>query len=374
MRFAKLPSLRLSSVALSLTLLLSLTASHAGAEGPPPPNLEALTIDAAGTVHASGVTVDVSSLLSPEGKAALNAKLHEPRINFDGVTVAQLRAMTDRSQTEILARWRKVYRLNIAPEVIGGVQTDVVRPADGVAPENHNRVLINLHGGGFFAGARFGGQAESAPLAGLGRITVITVDYRMAPENTFPAASEDVEKVYAELLKTHAPSAIGIYGCSAGGALTAQAAAWFQSRHLPPPGAIGIFCSGALPGFWYGGDSQAMNAALNAVEPRPPSAGAPIPFRPYLAGADMRSPLVTPGLYPDVLAKFPPTLIVTGTRDVAMSNAIVTNLKLQAAGAQTQLLVLEGFGHGQFNEFVGAPETDEAYRLIWRFFDSHLSR
>jgi acetyl esterase/lipase len=117
-----------------------------------------------------------------------------------------------------------------------------------------------------------------------------------------------------------------------------------------------------------------VNAALNAFGPRDARSGGLIPFRPYLEGVDETSPLVTPALYQNVLAKFPPTLLVTGTRDVAMSNAIVTNLKLQEAGVETQLLVLEGFGHGQFNEFVETPETTAAYRVIWKFFDRYLSR
>jgi hypothetical protein len=62
----------------------------------------------------------------------------------------------------------------------------------------------------------------------------------------FPAASEDVAAVYKDLLKTYRPENIGIYGCSAGGALTAQAEAWFQDKKLPNPGALGIFGSGAV--------------------------------------------------------------------------------------------------------------------------------
>lgn len=57
----------------------------------------------------------------------------------------------------------------------------------------------------------------------------------MAPEWYFPAASEDVAKVYRELLKSYRPENIGIYGCSAGAGLTSQAVAWFQTHGLPHP-------------------------------------------------------------------------------------------------------------------------------------------
>jgi acetyl esterase/lipase len=77
----------------------------------------------------------------------------------------------------------------------------------------------------------------------VGRIKVVAVDYRLGPENRFPAASEDVTNVYRELLKTYRPENIGIFGCSAGGMLSGQAIPWFLKEHLPLPGAIGVFCA-----------------------------------------------------------------------------------------------------------------------------------
>ena len=70
--------------------------------------------------------------------------------------------------------------------------TEFITRAEGIPEDNKNRVLINLHGGGFKYGSRWGGQVESIPIAALGKIKVVSVDYRMAPEHTFPAASEDV--------------------------------------------------------------------------------------------------------------------------------------------------------------------------------------
>ena len=211
--------------------------------------------------HTSSLTVGVSSFLSPEARSQLIDLLHRdapPSVTDNGIVAA--RAYIDQLQQSALAKWLAIDPSVIQPVVMNGVQTDVVVPQAGVAPENKGRVLINLHGGGFYAGARSGGQAEAVPLAARGRIKVVTVDYRMAPEWRFPAASEDVEKVYVELLKTYRPENIGIYGCSAGGTLTAQAVAWLQHRNLPRPGAVGIFCSGAMPSYWFGGDSAALKS------------------------------------------------------------------------------------------------------------------
>ena len=78
------------------------------------------------------------------------------------------------------------------------------------------------------------------PVASLGKIRVVAVDYRQGPEHVFPAASEDVTAVYRELLKHYPAENIGIYGNSAGAVLTAMVIAWFQKEGLPRPGAIGL--------------------------------------------------------------------------------------------------------------------------------------
>ena len=137
------------------------------------------------------------------------------------------------------------YDVVVTPSMIGGVYTEVFTPTDGVADTNENRVLINFHGGSFKRGSRIKSHIESIPIAALGKIRVISVDYRLAPEHHFPAASEDVASVYRELLKRYKPENIGLYGGSAGGILTAQSMAWFQQEKLPLPGAIGMFFGAA---------------------------------------------------------------------------------------------------------------------------------
>jgi acetyl esterase/lipase len=348
--------------------LLAPMAAPASAQTP-----RTVKIDADGTVHINGLDAPPSSFLSADARAQLIARLVAPPIAMGG-GIEGMRAATDRAGQAVVARWQAVFPSKITSVTMNGVRTDVVEPVSGVAPRNRDRVLIALHGGGFFAGAAFGGQAESIPLAGRGRIKVVAVDYRLTPEAKFPAASEDVEQVYRALLKTYKPANIGIYGCSAGGTLVAQSLAWFQHRHLPSPGAAGIFCSGALPSFWYGGDSSSVTPVLNGHLAATPGVKHASPGDPYLDGVDQNDPLVAPALFPKVLAQFPPILLVTGTRDIAMSNALATNSRLLDVGVQTQLFVQEGLGHGEFNTVVGSPEAGQAYDVIWRFFDAHLAR
>ena len=84
-------------------------------------------------------------------------------------------------------------------------------PAGGVLDKNKDRILINLHGGGFVIGDT---KTESIPIAAVGKIKVVSIDYRKGPSYKFPAASVDVAAVYKEILKEYRPEYIAIYASS----------------------------------------------------------------------------------------------------------------------------------------------------------------
>lgn len=342
-------------------------------------------IDADGTVHLPAMAVPLSSYMSEEAKRLFIGEGAGFFQNLSpDLSIAQLRrAADDHYYRPILDRTKARYPVTIEERKIGGVPTYVVTPRDGVAPGNQQRVLVNFHGGGFIIGAGPGQIIESIPIAAVGKIKVISVDYRMAPEHHFPAASEDAARVYAELLKHYQPRNVGFYGCSAGGELSAQAVAWLQHQKLPQPGAIGIFGAGAYGSHTgsptdahvWGGDSRYMVPPLNGGTPlRPSSFNWRYWKTDYLAGlskADLVSPLVAPALSPDVLKRFPPTLLITATRAVDLSAAVQTHRLLTNAGVEADLHVWDGLPHC----FIGdadLPEAREAYRVITRFFDKHL--
>jgi epsilon-lactone hydrolase len=288
--------------------------------------------------------------------------------------ISEVREAVDRNFYQPrLERAIAIYPVNIAEQKIAAVRTDVVTPRDGVSARNRERVLINLHGGGFAVGAGSGGLAESVPIAGLGKFKVVTVDYRMAPEYKFPAASEDVAMVYKELLRHYKAQNIGIYGCSAGGLLTAETVAWLQKEKLPRPGAIGIFCAGADAAF--GGDSRfisgPLDVSLGLVSPPPAAPNPALMLMGYFSNADLKDPEVSPVVSPALLSNFPPTLLITGTRDLALSSAAYTQMQLVSGGVEADLHVWEGMGHN-FIVDMDTPEAKEAYAVIVKFFDKHL--
>ncbi|MCE7798620.1 alpha/beta hydrolase [Sphingobium sufflavum] len=211
-------------------------------------------------------------------------------------------------------------------------------------------------------------MVESIPIAAVGRFRVVTVDYRQGPENVFPAASQDVASVYQQLLKSYRPENIGIYGCSAGGALTAQSVAWFADKGIVQPGAVGIFGAGGVR--FGAGDSAYVAGYIDASFPPPKPDGSTFPL-PYFRGVALTDRMVSPAAYPDLAAKFPPTLLITGTRAMDLSPAIYTNNQLLKAGVRSNLIVGEGMGHCYIYQST-LPEARDAYDQIVRFFNEHL--
>ncbi len=155
-------------------------------------------VDPDGTVHAPAMTVPVSSFLSPEGKAYLAEHLHDMQHparlgQKDGVPIFM---------QGYLARQKVLFPVDMQDTSIAGVHAYVYTPKAGIAAGERRRVLINLHGGGFSGCFPGCAELESIPVAALGRVKVISLDYREGPKYRFPAASEDVAAVYRELLKT----------------------------------------------------------------------------------------------------------------------------------------------------------------------------
>jgi acetyl esterase/lipase len=336
--------------------------------------------DQDGTIHLPALSVPESSFLSEDTRAALkNARAGQREEAASDKTCPSIEE-ADRTQAAAIRKCeadhfynsasykelRDRYRVVMTPREIGGVYTEVFIPAEGVSSNNRNRVLMNVHGGGFLGGARTLSQLESVPIASVGKIKVISIDYRQAPEFTFPAASEDVLAVYRELLKTYKPRNIGVYGCSAGGLLTAEAVAWMQKEKLSLPGAIGMFCAGA--GYWADGDSGHVGRALYGGVIWENSGD-----NPYFKNTSSTDPLAFPVQSTAVMAKFPPSLLIAATRDVALSSVAHTHSVLIAQGVPAELHVWEGLGHAFFFD-PELPESREVYAVTVKFFDTHLGK
>jgi len=326
--------------------------------------------DANGTVGVGGETVPFSSFASMQARKAFIAKLSAPQ-PAEGSDLAALRRFYGKYNDDLAERMKARYAVTIKATTINGVRAEIVTPVAGVAVGNRDRVLINLHGGAFMWGEGSGGEVEAIPISSVGRIRVITVAYRQGPENVFPAASQDVTAVYKALLREYKPNNIGIYGCSSGGILAAESVAWFQREGLPIPGAIGTFCGSASE---FAGDSLHLSPPITGDPSGVPLTDTGLVMSlPYFHGASPKDPLVFPVNSPTVLAHFPPTLLLAGSRDFSLSSLFYTQEQLVKAGVNAELHVWDGLWHA-FLVDPDLPESQEAYDVIVNFFRHQLGR
>ncbi len=306
-------------------------------------------------------TPELASWVSPAARTHFDAVVRQPtalpediesrRHYYDAINAARLE--------EALG----AYPATVVDRTISGVPVHDVSPIGAKSPG----LLICLHGGAFLWGAGAGALLEAVPVAAVTGMRVVAVDYRLAPEHKFPAAVDDVLAVYSAL-RAETNEAIGMFGCSAGAYLTAQVVARLIAGERPIPQAIALLHGSGVD---VGGDSLALAGQLNGLP------GAADIQRmhdlPYFEGTDADDPLVFPGEHPAMLAAFPSTLLITGTRDFAASSVAVMHRRLVAAAAPAQFVLFDGLWHAHHVDTI-LPESQEVYALMAAHFRAHLRR
>ena len=313
-----------------------------------------------GTAHV-GRIVPVPQSLSPQGQATLrrpatDADVQEP--------LEKRRAMTDAYTARAEKQWRKVCPVTVSNDTMAGVPVRRITPLH-VPKANAGKVLLDLHGGGFDSDS--GSYTETIPIAYYARVPVVAALYRLAPEHPYPAAVDDAVAVYRELLKTHKPEQIAIYGTSAGAILTAEVAVRLKQLNLPEPAALGLFS--VLADYSRTGDSHqifTLNGFPGGLKPTDPRA--PIGDE-YARTTDRHDPVLSP-IFAD-LKGMPPSLLVTSSRDLLLSDTALFHRALLRAGDNAQLVVFEALPHAFWYHFQ-LPETTEALNIMSKFFRENV--
>ena len=350
---------------LCFPLLASLAISSQDAAPRPTTSAEAPTrdtsyIDAQGTVHVTRV-VPVPEALSLEAQKSLS------RVEPDQgppQSLAERRKSTDAYTARARDEWIKMCPVTIDDRTMGGVPVHVITPPN-VQSGNQDRVLLNLHGGGFNSDS--GSYTESIPIASFTGIKVIAVLYRLAPEFPFPAAVDDSVAVYKELLKVYKPEHIVIYGTSAGAILTAEVAVKLKQMGLPEPAGLGIFSG--MGDFARTGDSISLYA-LRGLSGHldPPEKGAHDPY--YTGSTDAKDPVLSP-IYAD-LKVLPPTLFITSGRDLLLSGTVNLHRAFLNAGVDARLEVFDALPHAFWYD-PKLPEAIEANHTMADFISKTLA-
>lgn len=218
--------------------------------------------------------------------------------------------------------------LRAAPDIqventdANGVKAERLTPP-GADPK---RVILYLHGGGYVIGSPNTHRSLAGELARAAGCVALVLDYRLAPENPYPAAVEDSVATYRWLLSNgHEPGNIVIAGDSAGGGLTVATLLALKARGLPMP-AAGI-CISPWADMTVSGESVKSRAEM---DPMTTEIGIKQMAAHYLNGADPRTPGASP-IFAD-LKGLPPLLIHVGEAEILFSDSETLRDRAEEAG------------------------------------------
>ena len=236
--------------------------------------------------------------------------------------------------------------------------------ADGVPAEllssggtSTGRAILYLHGGGYVIGSTATHRELARRLSVAADADVLVIDYRLAPENPFPAAVEDAVSAYKWLIGQGCePADIAIAGDSAGGGLTVATLVSLRDQDIPLP-ACGVCIS---PWVDMEGLGESMNSRAS-LDPMVQREGLVGMADTYLDGADPMTPLAAP-LYAD-LSNLPPLLIQVGTSETLYDDATRLSSRAEAAGVEACFESWEEMIHVWH---LFAPMLDEGQRAIER--------
>jgi acetyl esterase/lipase len=244
-------------------------------------------------------------------------------------------------------------------EVAGCAAEWITTPAS-----DSGRTVLYLHGGGYVMGSINTHRELVSRIARAAAARVLNLDYRLAPENPFPASVQDATGAYEWLLGQGVRAErIVVAGDSAGGGLTlATLLALKAQGSVLPAGGVCLSPWTDLEGTGNSCQPGVVDDPMVGVDEL---RGMGL----HYAADDLRNPLAAP-LYGDY-AGLPPLLIQVGTRELLLDDARRVAEKARNAGVEVTLEAEEGLVH-VWQAMPGLPESAEAVARIGGFIKERL--
>ncbi len=245
---------------------------------------------------------------------------------------------------------------------IEGVAVYHVIP-DEIDPSHEDHLFVHVHGGAYILNGGVACVAEALVIALGTMMQSLASDCIMAPRHPYSAAVDDVVTVYRHLLTQRPARSMAMGGSSGGAGITLSAVQQLIELDVDVSGALFTGTPGSdLSGT---GDTFHTNQGVDRniltddgiIEAM---------VRLYAGDLDLKDPRISP-IYGDFVG-FPPTMLVTETRDLFLSNTVRTHTKLRQAGAVADILVFEGESHAGCLVESASPESQLFFTDLNRFF------
>lgn len=248
----------------------------------------------------------------------------------------------------------------------GEVPIRIYRPSEKVLP-----IVLYFHGGGWVIGSIDSHDGYCRSLANAAECVVVSVDYRLAPEHTYPAALEDAYAAVFWVSRNASaigskPGTVAVAGDSAGGNLAAAVSLMARDRGGPKVGCQVLIYPITDCNFQT---ASYLHFAEDFFLTREAMIWFWDQYCPVLS--DRQQPYVSP-LRAKSVENIPPALILTAEFDPLRDEAESYAAKLQAAGVECKLVRYEGMIHGFTRRFQLLDEAHHAMNETVSWIQSHL--
>lgn len=269
----------------------------------------------------------------------------------------KLMAMGEKAAFE---KFSKQYR--IEDRKINGVMTQWTTPTKLTHKE---KVMIFIHGGGMVVNTRKTQLSFQVDVANSLGVKVVSIEYPLSPEHSYPAAVNDIIKAYQGIIKEYGAENTGLFGTSAGGGLTAATLLHLKDRRISYPAASAPISPEAdmtSGGFLF--------KTLGLNDPILPPYGTYTGVKAYAKGSDPKDPLVSP-VFGDYTG-MTPMFLFCGTSELLGSDAIRIAANARSQGVDVTLYVNDGMWHVSIGDGTGVPELQQPYDEMIKFFREQL--
>lgn len=265
-----------------------------------------------------------------------------------------------------LDSWARILRtprgIKVRREEVQGMQAEWLTPRNPAI----GKLLLYLHGGGYVFGSCATHRQMASYIAKAGGVRVLLPEYRLAPEHPYPAAIEDVVRLYRALLKAgYSSRDIMVAGDSAGGGLAVAALLALRDAGEPMPAAACLLS----PWLDLTGSGESMQTNAQK-DPWFKPEYMPVLARHYCPENERAHPLVSP-VFADV-SGLPPLLVQVCSEEILLSDATRIVEKTRAAGGEADLEIYSGLWH-VFQAFARqVPESRAAVARIGSYIERTL--
>lgn len=273
--------------------------------------------------------------------------------------------------SEVEHGWHCPKGFELETILMSGFSMELLTPNTEVDPFGEGReVILQLHGGGYIGRIRNAYRDFAMLYAKLSKDrAVLSVDYRVAPEDPFPAALEDALVAYLWLRDRGLKGEqIIVAGDSAGGGLALALAMYLRDHNEDLPKKL------VLMSPWT--DLTASGESYETNYEKDPLFGntreSMIYSDAYYAGQDPKNPYISP-LFGD-FAGLPPMLFQVGSIEMLLSDSVQAAEKATAAGCEAKLSVYEGMFHVFQLGMKKMKESRQAWQEVEEFVNGYVRK